>query len=143
MRPFEIELSDIKVKDLHIIILSASESLNPRQAQSFQSEKGTHFVLLHTILFRAILNQEKQMQGGIFHSWANIQSMSKDTRKVLAGNSESNFEFKNAAVAFTKQQLRAHHSFPLSRTEKTMRQEGILSRHLRRPGEHAHLCRLG
>lgn len=143
MIPFEVELSDIKVKDLHIIILSASESLNPGELKSFQSVNGTHFVLLHMILLRAILNQEKKKCREVF-SQLGKHSVNVKGHKVLAGNIESNFKFKNAAVAFTKQQLRAHHSFPLSRTENTMlHREGILLRHLKRPGEHPHLCHLG
>lgn len=105
MIPFEIELSDIKVKDLHIIILNASESLNPGQAQSFKSVNGTHFVLLHTILFRAIFNQEKKCREG-FNSWANIQSMSKDTRSLL-----EILKATSSLKTLLWQQLGAHH-FP-------------------------------
>lgn len=133
MIPFEIELSDIKVKDLHIIILNASESLNPGRAQSFESVNGTHFVLLHTVLFRAILNQEKN--AGRYLTAG--QTVNVKGHEVLAGNTEINFEFKNAAVAAARGS-----PCPLS-METMMPREVSLSRHLKRPGENARLCPLG
>lgn len=60
MIPFEIaELSDVRVQDLQIIVVS---HLNfDKLKESFEPVNSIHFLLLHTALLRAILNQEKNV----------------------------------------------------------------------------------
>lgn len=61
MIPFEIaELSDIRVKDLQIIIVVSHLNLN-KLKESFKPVNSIHFLLFHTALLRAILNQEKNV----------------------------------------------------------------------------------
>ena len=52
MIPFEI------VKDLHIIRLNASRLTLDKLKESLKSVNSTHFLLFHTVQFKAILNQE-------------------------------------------------------------------------------------
>lgn len=60
MIPFEIaELSDIRVKDLQIIIVVNHLNLNKLKESFKPVNSSIHFLLLHTALLRAILNQEK------------------------------------------------------------------------------------
>lgn len=60
MIPFETaELSDVRVKDLQIIIV-VSHLNRDKLKESFGPVNSIHFLLLHTALLRAILNQEKK-----------------------------------------------------------------------------------
>lgn len=58
-----------------------------------------HISLLHRVLFRAIFKSGKNVRSYLTAE----QTFNLRGHKVLAGNTESNFKFKNAAVAFRRQ----------------------------------------
>lgn len=63
MIPFETaELSDVRVKDLQIIIVVSHLNLD-KLKESFEPVNSIHFLLLHTALLRAILNQGKKSRA--------------------------------------------------------------------------------